>query len=62
MISYQVRAYTRDGRFAFGATLNCRDAESAIARFDTLPLDGHRAELVYRDKVIAARGFDGKDD
>lgn len=58
--SFAVRAFRADGDFAFGVTLSCKDAAAAIAKFNTLPLGGLRAELLYRGQVIARRAAEGE--
>lgn len=55
MPAYKVRVTDAEGRLVVGATLSCPDEESAVRRFNALPLPAGRAELSVRQRVIARR-------
>lgn len=55
MSKFTVRAFEPDGTLAFGVTLNCADDDSAIARFNRLPVGDRRAELLYGSRLVAWR-------
>ncbi|WP_334161228.1 hypothetical protein [Phenylobacterium sp.] len=52
---YQVTVTGPDGAFVCGATLRCQDTESALRRFEELPLPAGRAELRRGTRLIARR-------
>jgi hypothetical protein len=55
MPAYTVRVTDAEGRLVVGATISCPDDDSAVRRFDDLPLPAGRAELALRQRVVARR-------
>jgi hypothetical protein len=53
--NYRMRAYDSAGAFAFGATLHAADDDAACSKFESLPLQGHRAELLNGARLVAVR-------
>lgn len=52
MLSYQVCAFRRDGRFAYGAHFRAGDDIQALRRFHALPFGEHRASLFRAERLI----------
>jgi hypothetical protein len=50
-----MRAYDEAGEFLFGATIHAADDAAAVAKFDSLPLHGRRAELLDGRRQVAVR-------